>query len=52
LLANKTPDQIYQSAEGDGDMIVDKFAQKNSTQRVSEEPGQRCAAVRVVESTT
>lgn len=51
-LADQTPNRTYQSAQGGGAIIVDKFTKKSATQGAVEESGQRCAAVCDVETIT
>lgn len=48
-LSYRTPDQVYQSAEGGGAMIVDKFSKTKDDKVVNEKTGQRRAAVCNVE---
>jgi len=43
-LAYQTPDQVYQSGQGGGARIVDKFSKKDPGARVKAESGQRRAA--------
>jgi putative transposase len=42
-LGNMTPDRVYNSAEGGGAMIMDKYPRKSDTVS-GEETGQRCSA--------
>ncbi len=48
-LSNPCPNQVYESAQGGGAMIVDKFSKKDSTPEAITESGQRRAAVCEVE---
>ncbi len=51
-LSNQTPNRVYESGQGGGAMIVDKFSQEVSAPEAMTESGQRRAAVCEVESTT
>ncbi len=51
-LSNQTPNRVYESGQGGGAMIVDKFGQEVSAPEAMTESGQRRAAVCEVESTT
>lgn len=51
-LSNQTPNRVYESSQGGGAMIVDRFGKKTSAPEAVTEPGQRRAAVCEVESTT
>ncbi len=51
-LSNQTPSRVYESAQGGGAMIVDKFSKEVSAPEAMTESGQRRAAVCEVESTT
>lgn len=46
-LANQTPDEVYESAQGGGALILDKYPKKGSTETT--ETGQRRPAADVVE---
>lgn len=48
-LAYQAPNQVYQSGQGGGARIVDKFSQKDSGAEIKAESGQRCAAACNVE---
>ncbi len=51
-LSNQTPSRVYESAQGGGAMIVDRFGKKETKPEVITESGQRRAAVCEMESTT
>ncbi|MCF6212191.1 MAG: hypothetical protein L3K24_16340, partial [Gammaproteobacteria bacterium] len=51
-LSNQTPNRVYESGQGGGAMIVDRFGKETSAPEAMAEPGQRRAAVCEVESTT
>ncbi len=51
-LSNQTPDQVYESAQGGGAMIVDKFSDENLVPKMMAESGQRCSAACEVDSAT
>ncbi len=51
-LSNQTPNGVYESGQGGGAMIVDRFSKEKSVPEVTTESGQRRAAVCEVESTT
>ncbi|MCF6362031.1 MAG: transposase, partial [Gammaproteobacteria bacterium] len=51
-LSNQTPSRVYESGQGGGAMIVDKFSKEVSALEAMTESGQRRAAVCEVENTT
>ncbi len=51
-LSNQTPGWVYESSQGGGAMIVDKFSDKKSVPEAMAESGQRRAAACEVENTT
>ncbi len=51
-LADQTPGQGYESAQGGVAIILDEFTKKDSAQSVVEKSGQRCSAVCKVETKT
>ncbi len=51
-LSNQTPDQVHESAQGGGAIIVDKFSDEKPVPEMMAESGQRRAAACEVDSAT